>query len=109
MGWYQRRVHGVESGWETSWLNGFAICVLLLFLYTAHMLYTLASRIALAASMIQAAGGILQECPSIFFVHSVFAISKFFWALFCGAAGWAIIGNTEHHTFWVATGLVLMT
>ena len=50
---YLANSNTVETGWETSWLNGFAVCVLCLFFYTAHILYMLANRITLAASMIK--------------------------------------------------------
>jgi len=106
---YLANSNTVETGWETSWLNGFAICVLLLFLYTVWVLYTLANRVALGASMIKVAGGVLKQHPSLFVVDALLAAAKFGWVVFCGASAWAIIGNTEQDTFWVGTGLALMT
>merc|ERR1712159_478840 len=40
----------MTEAWETTWLNGFAIMVVLLFAYTAYLLYSMCSRVALAAS-----------------------------------------------------------
>jgi len=105
---YLANSNTVETGWETSWLNGFAVCVLCLFFYTAHILYMLANRITLAASMIKVAGGILNDCPLVLLVDMILAIAKFVWIMFCGSAAWAIMGNTENNTFWVGCGLLLL-
>jgi len=105
---YLANSNQVEKGWETSWLNGFACVILLLFLYTAHVVYNLAGRVALAASMIKVAGGVLNDYPGIFVVDALLAVAKFGWVIFCGASSWAILSNTEHNTFWIGSGLVLM-
>jgi len=105
---YLANSNKVESGWETSWMNGFAIVVLLLLIYTAHVLYNLANRVALAASMIKVAGRVLKQYPGIFVVDLLLAVAKFFWVMFCGASAWAVLGNTEHNTFWIGSGHVLM-
>jgi len=99
----------MEEAWETAWLNGFAAMVVLLFMYTSYVLYSMCSRVALAASMIKVAGGVLEELPSIFVVDALLAVCKFLWMVFCGASAWAIIGNTDHDAFWISTGLALMT
>lgn len=106
---YLANSNKVASGWETSWMNGFAVCVLLLFGYTAHILYTLANRVALGAAMIQVAGGVLKQYPGVFIVDALLAVAKFGWCIFAGASAWAIMANTEQDTFWVGTGLALMT
>jgi len=99
----------VSEGWETTWLNGAAVLVVLLFGYTVYIVHSLCSRVALAASMIKVAGGVLKEVPAVFLVDLLLAVVKFFWMVFCGAAAWAIIGNTTHDTFWVGTGVALMS
>merc|ERR1712070_35531 len=97
------------NGSERAWMNAAAVLVGLLFLYTAHVLYNLWSRVALAASMIKVAGGVINRCPSVFVVDTLLALAKFGWVVLCGAAAWAIVGNTEHNTVWVALGIGLMT
>jgi len=99
----------MTEAWETTWLNGFAIMVVLLFAYTAYLLYSMCSRVALAASMIKVAGGVLEEVPTVFVADALLAVCKFLWMIFCGASAWAILANTEHDVFWVGTGLGLMT
>merc|ERR1711988_734833 len=99
----------MSEKWETAWLNGFAAMVVLLFMYTAYVLYSMCSRVALAASMIKVAGGVLEELPTVFVADVLLAVCKFLWMIFCGASAWAILANTEHDKFWVGTGLALMT
>merc|ERR1711998_32864 len=99
----------MSEKWETAWLNGFAVLVVLLFAYTAYTLYSMYHRVALAASMIKVAGGVLEELPSVFIADAMLAVCKFLWMIFCGASAWAILANTEHNVFWVGSALALMT
>merc|ERR1711871_1754859 len=106
---YLANTQVADGTWEQTWLNGFAVVVTLLFAYTSYIVYSLCDRVALAASMIKVAGRVLQEVPTVFAVDALLAVVKFLWMIFCGAAAWAIIGNTTQDTFWVGTGLALMT
>jgi len=96
------------TGWEKSGLNGLAIVMVCLFCYTSWVLYNLRTRVELAHSLIRVAGGVLESCPSVFIVNACLAVVKFGWLVFCGAAGWAILANTTHDSFWVGCGLCLM-
>merc|ERR1711988_286393 len=106
---YLANTQVADGTWEQTWLNGFAVVVTLLFAYTSYIVYSLCDRVALAASMIKVAGRVLQEVPTVFAVDALLAVVKFLWMIFCGAAAWAIIGNTTQDTFWVGTGLALMS
>merc|ERR1711939_687381 len=106
---YLANTQVADGTWEQTWLNGFAVVVTLLFAYTFYIVYSLCDRVALAASMIKVAGRVLQEVPTVFAVDALLAVVKFLWMIFCGAAAWAIIGNTTQDTFWVGTGLALMS
>merc|ERR1711871_1870102 len=50
----------------------------------------------------------LAGCVALFYLANSNTVESG-WVAFCGASAWAIIGNTEHDTFWVGTGLALMT
>merc|ERR1712167_434279 len=97
------------DGWEKTWLNGLAICIVCLFMYTAWVLHNLRNRVTLAASLIKVAGGVPEDCPAVFLVNSLLAVGKFLWLVFCGASTWAILANTDHDKFWITIGLGLMT
>jgi len=96
------------TGWERSGMNGLGVCMVCLFCYTSYVLYNLRSRVALAHSLIKVAGGVLESCPSVFVVNACLAVAKFGWLVFTGAAGWAILAQTTHDTFWVGVALCLM-
>jgi len=106
---YLANSNNVDASWERGWLNAFAVAVLLLLLYTAYVLYGLINRVALAASMIKVAGCVLSRCPTVFVVSSVLSVCKFAYVIFCGAATWAILNNTDASAFWVVTALGCMT
>jgi len=103
------QVNGTMTGWEKAGLNGVAVCVVCLFIYTCYTLHNLRSRVTLAASLIKVGGGVLETCPSLFVANAALAGLKFLWLIFCGSAGWATLAVTEHDTFWVTVGFALMT